>query len=104
VTLPEFIRLFDVRAPQIMWFLGSGASVAAGVPTAWDLIWEFKRRIYCSEQRVSLAVVDDLTNPAIRRRIQRYFDGVGSFPPEGSDDEYPAYFEATYRSEKDRRA
>src|SRR5712692_1194922 len=87
-----------------MWFLGAGASVAAGVPTAWDLIWQFKRKIYCSEQRVAPVLVDDLTNSAVRARIQRHFDATGKFPPEGSDDEYPAYFEATYPADKDRRA
>ncbi len=87
-----------------MWFLGAGTSVAAGVPTAWDLIWQFKRKIYCSELRVSPALVDDLTNPSVRARIQRHFDGTGRFPAEGADDEYPAFFEATYPSIKDRRA
>jgi len=33
-----------------MWFLGAGASAGAGIPTAWDMIWEFKRLIYCTEQ------------------------------------------------------
>jgi hypothetical protein len=29
LDLPAFLRLFQLRGPQIMWFLGAGASRAA---------------------------------------------------------------------------
>jgi hypothetical protein len=104
MRIGEFIRLFEVRAPKIMWFLGAGASVSAGVPSAWDLIWQFKQKIYCSEQRIPIGRVADLSNSAVRSSIQRYFDGKGGFPKEGDNEEYAAFFEATYPSERDRRA
>lgn len=38
----DFARRFALRAGNLMWFLGAGASAAAGIPTAGDMIWEFK--------------------------------------------------------------
>ena len=99
----DFLRLYPVRAPHIMWFLGAGASAAAGMPTAWDMIWDFKRQLYSTDQRVSPASVGSLSEAGVRERLQHYFDGRGGFPPAGADDEYAAYFEAMYPDEADRR-
>lgn len=33
-----------MRGGLLMWLLGAGASASAGVPTAWDMIWEFKQQ------------------------------------------------------------
>jgi hypothetical protein len=87
-----------------MWLLGAGASRAAGIKGAADMIWEFKRTLYCSEKKQSLSVVSDLADPSVRRKLQGHFDAKGSFPPENAADEYAAYFDATYPSAKDRRA
>ena len=87
-----------------MWFLGAGASRAAGIKTASDMIWEFKRNLYCSEKKQPLSVVSDLGDPVVRRKLQAHFDAKGTFPPEAAEDEYASYFEATYPSAKDRRA
>jgi len=85
-----------------MWFLGAGASASAGIPTAWDLVWEFKRKIYCSEQRVAPARVSDLTNRAVQSCIQVYLDEKGCYPPLGDPIEYAEFFEAAYHSASDR--
>ena len=66
IDVEQFVRLYPQRASQIMWFLGAGASAAAGVPTAGQMDWEFKRQLYCAAQRVSLAACSDLTNLAIQ--------------------------------------
>ena len=104
LDLPTFLRMFQMRKGQIMWFLGAGASRAAGIKTASDMIWEFKRNLYCSEKKQPLSVVSDLGDPGVRRKLQAHFDAKGTFPPEGTEDEYASYFEATYPSAKDRRA
>ena len=54
VEMPTFLRLFQLRRAQVMWFLGAGASRAAGIKTAGDMIWEFKQKLYCSEKKVPL--------------------------------------------------
>lgn len=103
MDITEFIRLHHIRSPNVMWFLGAGASAAAGIPTAWDMIWDFKRSLYCTAQRIPLSACDDLSDPVLRERLQRYFDGLGNFPKLGADEEYAIYFEHMYPNEADRR-
>lgn len=103
MKLSEFLRIYPVRAKNLMWFLGAGASASARVATASDLIWSFKRTIYCSEQKVSPKAFDDLSDENARRRIQTYLDGTNRFPPAGDPDEYAALFEYAYPDAKDRR-
>lgn len=102
MTLSEFVRLFPLRAKNMAWLFGAGTSVAAGLPTAWDLIWEFKKRIYCSEEGYKLSLFNNLSDPAIRRQIQSYFDSKEDYPKEDALEEYSYYFEKAYPSAKDR--
>jgi hypothetical protein len=87
-----------------MWLLGAGASRAAGIKTARDMIWEFKRKLYCSERKQPLSSISDLGDAAVRRKLQAHFDAKKAFPADGDADEYAVYFEATYPSARDRRA
>lgn len=103
MEMGEFLPLYSLRAPNIMWFLGAGASVAAGVPTAWDMIWDFKRTLYCATHKINVRLCQDLGDARLRARLQDYFDSTGGFPPEDSDEEYAFYFEALYPVEADRR-
>ncbi len=57
-----------------MWLLGAGASAAAGIPTASDMILNFKQQLYVSQRRVSPRSVSDLSNPAVRSLLQSYID------------------------------
>lgn len=106
LSLAEFLRLYPMRAPHLMWFLGAGASAGAGIPTAWDMIWEFKRLIYCSEQQISRTRCANLADDRLRRRIQDFFDSKGpdTYPPEDDPREYEVYFQKAWPSEADRRA
>jgi NAD-dependent SIR2 family protein deacetylase len=99
-----FLRVYQMRSQQIMWFFGAGASRAAGIPTAGDMIWDFKQRLYRSEKKLAPSAITDLGDPMVRQKLQQYFDSSGRYPIEGAADEYSAYFEATYQSPKDRRA
>lgn len=103
ITLDDFARRFALRAPNLMWLLGAGASASAGIATAWDMIWDFKRQLYCSVRGVSPKVVEDLSNPAVRRRLQDFVDGQTGHPAPDSPEEYAHLFEAVYPSEIDRR-
>jgi NAD-dependent SIR2 family protein deacetylase len=86
-----------------MWFLGAGASATSGIPTAWDMIWDFKRTLYCTEQKVSVRACPDLHDSALQKRIQQFCDVLGTFPSLGSEQEYAEYFQAVHPSESDRR-
>jgi hypothetical protein len=99
----EFARRFSMRAANLTWFLGAGASASAGIPTATDMIWEFKQQLYVSQRRVSLKNVGDLSNPAIRNLLQAHIDSSGHYPKDGEPDEYAALFEAAWPDERDRR-
>ena len=88
VDLPTFLRSFALKGPQIMWFLGAGTSVTSGVPTANDLVWQFKRAIFCTEEKVPLVRCRDLSSLLLRSSIQDHFDRRVGFPPINSPDEY----------------
>jgi NAD-dependent SIR2 family protein deacetylase len=100
----DFARRFTLRAGNLMWFLGAGASASAGVPTAEEMVWEFKQQLFSSQRRVSPQTVTDLSNPAVRAQLQAHIDSSGHLPPSGAPDEYAALFEAVYPAEADRRA
>jgi NAD-dependent SIR2 family protein deacetylase len=104
IEADDFTRRFTMRAANLMWLLGAGCSASAGIPTAGDMVWEFKQKLYVSQRRVSLKSINDLSNPAIREQLQSYIDASGRFPARGAPSEYSALFEATWPNEADRRA
>ena len=104
IAADDFARRFSMRSGNLMWLLGAGASAAAGVPTAADMIWEFKQQLYVSQRRASPKSVADLSNPAVRNVLQSFVDSLERFPAPNSPDEYAALFEAAYASEGDRRS
>jgi NAD-dependent SIR2 family protein deacetylase len=104
IDADDFSRRFALRAANLMWLLGAGASASAGIPTAYDMVWEFKQLLFVSQRRISPQAVADLSNPAIRAQLQAHVDASKHLPPSGAADEYAALFEAVYPSEADRRA
>lgn len=102
VAPDDFARRFSLRASNLMWFLGAGASASAGLPTAMDMVWEFKQKLFVSQRRGSLQTVSDLSQPNVRERLQTHMDSLG-LPQSGAPDEYAALFEAVYPAESDRR-
>ena len=93
----QFIRNFSVMTDgEVDIFLGAGASIASGIPTGGDLIWDFKRTLYCSECGISTEKYKDLALPSTRRTLQEYFDQKGGYPNQYSPKEYSFYFEQCY--------
>ena len=82
VSLDELARLHVVRGGQIMWLIGAGASAAAGVATAGQMIDEFRQLIYATVHKVPVAALS-LTEPAVRDRIECYFAGHPGYPDPG---------------------
>lgn len=104
IRLDDFARRFSMRTGNLMWLLGAGASASAGIPTASDMIWEFKQQLFISQRRISPQAVADLSNPSIREQLREYVKSIGSVLPSlDNPDEYAALFEAAYPSEADRR-
>ena len=96
----DFARRFSVRGANLMWLLGAGASNAAGLPTAHDLVVEFKRMLYVSQSGRNVRP-GDLAEPAIRNRIEAHVESLG-LPENGDPDQYAAYVEAAFPDEADR--
>ena len=86
-----------------MWLLGAGASASAGIPTAWDMVWDFKQQLYVSQRRVKIGRVSDLSNPAIRQLLQGHIDASEKLPAADAADEYASLFEAVWPHERDRQ-
>lgn len=99
----DFARRFSLRAKSLAWFLGAGASASSGIPTAWDMTWDFKSKLYVSQRRVSPTAVADLSSSTIRDQLQAHIDSSGHLPSAGDPDEYAALFETAYPAEADRR-
>ena len=93
----QFIRNYSVMANgEVDFFLGAGASIASGIPTGGDLVWEFKRTLYCSECGISTEKYKDLALPSTRKLLQEYFDRKGTCPQQYAPGEYSFYFEQCY--------
>lgn len=103
IDADDFARRLSMRAPNVMWLLGAGVSAAAGIPTAGDMIWEFKQRLFVSQRRMPPDIVADLSAPGVRQRLQEHIDSMESLPKVGDPTEYSALFEQVFRSEADRR-
>lgn len=97
----EFASIFSARPENFAWFLGAGASRSAGLMTAYDIIWDLKKRFYSQQENQELDC-QDIQNRAVRDRIQSFMASRG-FPDEGDDSEYTAYFEKIFGSDKERQ-
>lgn len=95
-------RALAATPGQHLWFLGAGTSAAANVPTATDMIVDFKTTLFCAAVRLSRRQVDP-SDPLWRERIEAHFDGNRGIPGVGAPDEYSATFEAVHPSPSDRR-
>ncbi len=95
----QFIRNYKVLAKgTIDFFLGAGASISSGVPTGGDLVWYFKRELYCTENNISQDRFKDLKSESNRLIIQNYFNSQPDTPERGNPKEYSFYFEKCYNS------
>lgn len=102
MDLSEFLRSYPLRCPNIMWFLGAGASAAANIPTAYHMTWDFKRALYCSGNRIPISACN-LSDEMVCSRIQTYCNTIVGSPAVDSDAEYSYYFARAYPSDEDRR-
>jgi NAD-dependent SIR2 family protein deacetylase len=104
MDIAGFLRVYQMRASNIMWLLGAGASRAAGIKTAGDMIWDFKQILFRSHKKLPPNAITDLSDPVVQHKLQRHFDELSGYPIEGAPDEYSHYFETTYPHAGDRRA
>ena len=103
-TQEQFVRNFSVMADgEVDFFLGAGASISSGIPTGGDLVWEFKRTIYCNENGVSKEKYKDLVLPSTRALLQEYCERKAGSPSLYASNEYSFYFEQCYSDPLSRK-
>src|SRR5262245_28187135 len=105
LSLDAFIRSFGVRrASPLACFLGAGASTSSGMPSAQMCVWEWKRRIFLTNNPGLEEQFAELSLDGVRRRIQRWLDRQGGFPRENAPEEYGFYIRQCFPIADDRRA
>lgn len=92
------------RAGRHAFFLGAGASITSGIPSAQTCIWEWKRSIFLTNNPGLEAQFSELSLPAVRLKIQKWLDSQGKYPANGAVDEYGFYIQKCYPIAEDRRA
>ncbi len=102
LTGTQFANTFCLRPEQFSWFLGAGASAAAGIPTGYAMILDFKKRLFCQLAKISPREVD-ANDPLWQQRIDMFFSMRSELPAPDSPTEYARAFEAVYPTAEDRR-
>src|SRR5262249_43133019 len=100
-----FIRCVGVsrNTPHLL-FLGAGASITSGMPSAEMCIWEWKRDIFVTNNVGLKAQFAELSLASVRQRIQRWLDRQGIYPIDGASEEYTIYIETCYPISESRQA
>lgn len=105
LPLDAFIRSVGVsQTTPHMLFLGAGASITSGMPSAQMCIWEWKRNIFLTNNVGLETQFSELSLASVRQRIQRWLDRQGIYPKDGAPEEYNVYIEACYPIPESRRA
>ncbi len=102
-TLNNVISSFSVKPTGSMSvLLGAGASISSGIMSGGQMVWDFKRKIYCIENKVSETTFPDLSKESAQKEIQIYLDATGEHPGLYSNNEYSHYFECLFGNSRDR--
>jgi hypothetical protein len=105
LSLDAFIRSIGVRkTAPIAFFLGAGASTTSGIPSAQMCVWEWKRRIFLTNNPGLEEQFTELSLVEVKRRIQRWLDRQAGFPKEGAAEEYGFYIQQCFPIEDDRHS
>ena len=105
LSLDAFVRSIGIRrGGPLSLFLGAGASISSGIPSAQMCIWEWKRSIFLTNNPGIEDQFSELTLPGVRRKIQDWLDVQGHFPPDNTSDEYSTYIQLCFPIPEDRRA
>lgn len=98
-----FVNSFKIKPNKSMSFLlGAGASVSSNIPSGGQMVWDFKRNLYCAARNIRTNIYGDLSKESVQKEIQAYFDGQEGYPELWSTQEYSFYFEKCYPSRRDR--
>ena len=104
LPLDAFVRAIGAnRLTPHALFLGAGASITSGMPSAQMCIWEWKRSIFLTNNIGLESQFSEITLASVQARIQRWLDRQGLYPQAGDPSEYSVYIEACYPIPESRR-
>jgi len=104
LPLDAFVRSAGLkRATPHALFLGAGASVSSGIPSAEKCIWEWKRSIFVTNNPGLEDQFSELSLPSVQQRIQAWLDRQHRYPAAGSAQEYGFYIQECFPISGDRR-
>lgn len=103
LELDAFVRSVGINrnSPHSL-FLGAGASMSSGVPSAAACVWEWKRAIYCTNNPRMEQRVAELSLPAVREQIDQWLR-LNHFWPATGEDDYGYFIEKCLPIPDDRR-
>jgi len=105
LSMDAFVRSVAInrRTPHAV-FLGAGASISSGMPSAEMCIWEWKQAIFLTRNPALRDQFKEMSLTSVRARLQHWLDSQGGqFPVQGSPDEYGFYIQACFPLPADRR-
>lgn len=105
LPLEAFVRSIEVKKniPHSL-FLGAGASITSGIPSAQKCIWEWKRNIFLSNNPGLEDQFAELSLASVQNRIQDWLNKQEIYPELNSPEEYGFYIEQCYPLSSDRSA
>lgn len=96
IDFDAFLRSFKQNKDgSFAFLLGAGASITSGIQSAEDCVWDWKKRIYISNNPSCESFLDIHTD-CCKKNIQMWLDEQGIYPKEGSQEEYVFYAEKTF--------
>jgi len=102
VDLGVFSRQWAIEGRRVAWFLGAGASAAASVPTASQIVMDLLARMFADVHGLILQDLN-LGDPGQRERIVAYYDNMNGMPPAGAPSDYSTAFKLALPNDGTRR-
>jgi len=104
LPLDAFVRSVGV-SQKTPWslFLGAGASISSGVPSAEMCIWQWKQSIFLTRNPGLEKQFFDVSIVSVQDKLQRWLDEEGGHPPNRSSEEYGHYVQEAFPIAEDRR-
>ena len=105
LELDAFIRSLGInRNTPHSFLLGAGASISSEIPSAERCIWEWKQKIFLTNNPGLEQQFSELSLSSVRVKIQQWLDRRGNYPALDSPDEYGFYIEECFPIQGDRKA
>ncbi len=104
LPLDAFVRSVCInKSTPHSLFLGAGASISSGIPSAERCIWEWKKNIFLTNNPGLEKQFSEISLSSVKQKIQDWIDRRGGYPVRGSPEEYGFYIEKCYPLVDDRR-